>query len=26
VEVDISTVRTDPWTFTVGATTAGGMP
>lgn len=26
VDIDISTVRTDPWTFTVGATTAGGMP
>jgi len=26
VEVDISTVRTDPWDFTVGATTPGGMP
>jgi dinuclear metal center YbgI/SA1388 family protein len=24
--IDISTVRTDPWTFTVGATTAGGSP
>ncbi|MEO7268893.1 MAG: Nif3-like dinuclear metal center hexameric protein [Knoellia sp.] len=26
VDIDISTVRTDPWTFTVGATTAGGSP
>lgn len=26
VDIDISTVRTDPWTFTVGATTAGGTP
>ncbi|MFC7489069.1 MULTISPECIES: Nif3-like dinuclear metal center hexameric protein [unclassified Knoellia] len=26
VDIDISTVRTDPWTFTVGATPAGGMP
>ena len=25
VDIDISTVRTDPWTFTVGATTAGGI-
>ncbi|PRY63765.1 dinuclear metal center YbgI/SA1388 family protein [Knoellia remsis] len=26
VEVDISTVRTDPWTFTVGADNLGGTP
>ena len=26
VDIDISTVRTDPWTFTVGAENLGGMP
>lgn len=26
VDIDISTVRTDPWTFTVGADNLGGMP
>ncbi|MEO6020810.1 MAG: Nif3-like dinuclear metal center hexameric protein [Knoellia sp.] len=26
VDIDISTVRTDPWTFTVGATTERGLP
>ena len=26
VEVHLSSVRTDPWTFTVGAENLGGMP
>ena len=26
VDIDISTVRTDPWSFTVGAENLGGMP
>lgn len=26
VDIEISTVRTDPWTFTVGADNLGGMP